>query len=309
MSVLKNCGWLSLAVLLAGPLAAGTKEGVVKWQAGDYPAAVAEWRAPAAAGDADAQFNLGQAYKLGRGVPVDLGEAAAWYRKAAVQGHKAAEANLGLVLFQQGERETALPYLRRAAEAGEPRAQYVLGIAHFNGDIVPRDWVRAYALMIKAAAAGVPQAASGLAEMDKYIPLRERERGAEMAQAMRKEEPQAGARAASAPQKAPSKPAAAAARPKTAALLPAAAKPAAAKADGGAWRVQLGAFSGKAAAQSAWGKAQGRVAALKPLDPFYVPAGAVFRLQAGPIGSRADANRLCESIIAGGLACFPVNPR
>lgn len=297
-------------MLLAGPLAAGTKEGVVKWQAGDYPAAVAEWRAPAAAGDPDAQFNLGQAYKLGRGVPVDLGEAAAWYRKAAVQGHKAAEANLGLVLFQQGERAAALPYLQRAAEAGEARAQYVLGIAHFNGDIVQRDWVRAYALMIRAAAAGVPQAASGLAEMDRFIPPRERERGTAMAQAMRKEEPQAGARVASAPQKAPPKPAPAAARPKTAAEPPPAAKPvAAAKADGGAWRVQLGAFSGKAAAQSAWGKAQDRVAALKPLDPFYVPAGNVFRLQAGPIGGRADANRLCEVVISGGLACFPVDAR
>ena len=85
-----------LAAALAGGLAAtpafaDVKAGVEAWSRGDYPAAVAQWRAPAAAGDADAQFNMGQAYKLGRGVPVDLAMAESWYRKAAVQGHAQAE--------------------------------------------------------------------------------------------------------------------------------------------------------------------------------------------------------------------------
>ena len=42
--------------------------GVDAWTRGDFPAAVKEWQAGAARGDADAQFNLGQAYKLGKGV-------------------------------------------------------------------------------------------------------------------------------------------------------------------------------------------------------------------------------------------------
>src|SRR3546814_19436406 len=95
------------------------------WQRGDYQAAVAEWRPLAIAGDADAQFNLGQAYKLGRGVASDLGQAEAWYRRAAKQGHLQAEDNLGLVLFTAGRRQDAMPYIEHSAARGEPRAQYV----------------------------------------------------------------------------------------------------------------------------------------------------------------------------------------
>ena len=68
-------GTTAMAGAMAGPAFAGVKEGVDAWLAGDYAKAVAEWKAPAAAGDPDAQFNLGQAYKLGRGVPQDTNAA------------------------------------------------------------------------------------------------------------------------------------------------------------------------------------------------------------------------------------------
>ena len=57
---------------LAASMPGDVKAGVDAWSRGEYKKAVEEWRGPAVAGDADAQFNLGQAYKLGRGVPVDL---------------------------------------------------------------------------------------------------------------------------------------------------------------------------------------------------------------------------------------------
>ena len=63
----------ALLALAAVPAGADVKAGWDAWQRGDYRSAVEEWRGPAIAGDADAQFNLGQAYKLGRGVPVDPG--------------------------------------------------------------------------------------------------------------------------------------------------------------------------------------------------------------------------------------------
>jgi TPR repeat protein len=75
------------AILLATSALAGVKEGVDAWQAGNFGAAVKEWRPLADQGDSDAQFNLGQAYKLGRGVPADLRIAQSWYEKAAQQGH------------------------------------------------------------------------------------------------------------------------------------------------------------------------------------------------------------------------------
>jgi hypothetical protein len=43
------------------------------------------------------QNNLGLMYQEGRGVPQDIGEAAAWFRKAAAQGDKLAEKNLAVL--------------------------------------------------------------------------------------------------------------------------------------------------------------------------------------------------------------------
>lgn len=174
---------LAAATAAALPVAAGAdvKAGIEAWSRGEYPAAVAEWQGPAKAGDADAQFNLAQAYKLGRGVPQDLTRAEALFGAAAAQGHPQASDNYGLLLFQRGERGKALPYLRAAADRGDPRAQYLLGIAHFNGDGLPKDWVRAYALVSLAQQSGLEQARAALAQMDQHVPLQQRQLAAKLA--------------------------------------------------------------------------------------------------------------------------------
>ena len=162
---------LLLAALAAGPALADVKSGVDAWGRGDYAAAVREWEGPASLGDPDAMFNLGQAYRLGRGVGVDMARAEALYARAAAAGHLQAADTYGLMLFQDGRHEAALPYVREAARRGDPRSQYLLGIAHFNGDLVERDWTRAYALLTLANSAGLPQAAPAIAEMDLHIHL------------------------------------------------------------------------------------------------------------------------------------------
>src|SRR5262249_28566095 len=50
---------------------------------------------PAAAGNAQAQFALGNDYINGRGVAQDYGQAAIWYRKSAAQGYAPALNQLG----------------------------------------------------------------------------------------------------------------------------------------------------------------------------------------------------------------------
>jgi hypothetical protein len=191
---MSKAGWkLTLASTLAGAMALGlasaaradVKAGVDAWGAGDYSKAVAEWRAPAAKGDPDALFNLAQAYRLGRGVNEDLRRAEALYQSAAALGHLKAADNYGLLLFQDGRREQAMPYVTAAAERGDPRAQYLLGIAHFNGDIVPKDWVRGYALLTLANGAGLPQAGPGLSQMDAFVPLPQRQQAQALAARMR----------------------------------------------------------------------------------------------------------------------------
>ena len=172
---------------LAVPALADVKTGVDAWTRGDYPAAVREWRDPAAKGDPDAQFNMAQAYRLGRGVEPNQKQAEVLYAKAAAQGHIKAADNYGLLLFQDGRREEAMPYVTAAAERGDPRAQYLLGIAHFNGDLIAKDWVKAYALLTLANGAALPQAAPALQQMDTFIPLAQREQAQALAQQIKRD--------------------------------------------------------------------------------------------------------------------------
>jgi len=172
---------VAAALLVALPAGADVKKGVAAWSRGDYPAAVREWQPLADQGDADARFNLAQAYYLGRGVAQDRAKAEALYQKAAAQGHVQAASFLGLMLFQDGERRRAMPYLLKASDYGDARAQYVVGLAYFNADLAPKDWVRAYALVSLSKQAGLPQAADALAKMDTVVPLEQRQQGLALA--------------------------------------------------------------------------------------------------------------------------------
>lgn len=182
------------AGLCMPPALADVKAGVDAWSRGDYGAAVREWEEPAAEGDVLALFNLAEAYKFGRGVPQDLAKAEVLFRRAAAQGHVLAEENYGLLRFQRGDKRGALPYIQAAADRGNARAQYLLGISSFNGDIVPKDWVRAYALLMLARQAGLPQAKSAIAEMDQHISSDQRQQATELMPRMAAEAETARAR-------------------------------------------------------------------------------------------------------------------
>ena len=126
--------------------AQSVRAGIEAWQKGDAAGAVAIWRPLAEKGDADAAFNLGQAYRLGKGVPLDLAQAQSWLERAARKGHVDAAATVGLLLFQNGNRVSGMRWLKAAAEAGEPRALLMVGTAMYNGDGVAEDPVTAYAM-------------------------------------------------------------------------------------------------------------------------------------------------------------------
>ena len=286
---------LALAgALLSTAAGADVKAGVDAWARGDWATAVREWQQPASAGDADAQFNLGQAYKLGRGVPMDMAQAERWYALAAQQGHRQAEDNYGLILFQNGKRADAVKWLEKSSQRGEARSQFVLGTMLFNGDAVKKDWRRAYALMTRASSAGLPQAASTLAEMDRYVPLPDRQAALVMAREL---ERNAGrpVLAAVQPKVTTPRPATPARTPRPAAVAKAppvpAAKPAPVR-DGG-WRVQLGAFKDAGNARRLWSSTASKFAGRQP---YYEPAAGNTRLLVGPFASSAEASRACAAI-------------
>jgi len=309
--------------------APSVRAGIAAWQAGDYALAIGNWRPLADRGDADAQYNIAQAYFLGRGVPQNSNLAEQWYERAARQGHEEAQANYGLLLFQNGRRREAMPWIEQAANRGDPRAQYVYGTALYNGDLVPADLPRAYAMMTRAAAAGLPPAVSQLRAMEPHISAEDRARGTQLAQtlpsppvqmALNEPPPRSPVITQSRPpQPRPTGPAPRPAPPRTrperpvqiaeapperpvqTAPRPAGPPPVVAAANG-RWRIQLGAYSSEANARRAWGEVAGRLGGLRPT---VVHAGAVFRLQAGPLASRAAADQACARAHT---ACFPVAP-
>ena len=94
---------LAVAVVLSGAAyAQDFQKGFAAAQAGDYAAALQEWRPLAEQGSAKAQYNLGVMYDNGLGVPQDYIEAVNWYRKAAEQGDAEAQNNLAF-MYDNGQ--------------------------------------------------------------------------------------------------------------------------------------------------------------------------------------------------------------
>ena len=277
------------AAMLVAPVGASVRSGIEAWQKGDYAAAVAAWQPLASRGDADAAFNLGQAYRLGKGVPIDLARAQGLFEQAARKGHADAATTLGILLFQNGNRTGAMRWLRKAAEAGEARAMLLYGTALYHVDGVASDPVTAYAFVSRAAAQGLGPAKATLADLDEAMPIEDRRKGVALAQEM------VAGKATAAPAKTVAK----AAPAKPAATKAPAATPVATAAKGN-WRIQLGAFGQRSSAEALFAKLGSKVAGRQA---YYVPGGKVVRLQVGPYESRAAATAACARA---GQACFAV---
>ena len=93
---------------VSAPLSAqSVEEGVEAWQQGNYAEAVAMWQPLAEGGDADAQYNLAQAYRIGRGTQPNAVESRKWFELAAKQGQVDAQTSAGAVTkLQVGPFET-----------------------------------------------------------------------------------------------------------------------------------------------------------------------------------------------------------
>lgn len=291
---------LSLSARLS---AQSVKAGIEAWQRGDYAGAVANWRPLAEKGDAEAAFNLAQAYRLGRGVPISLGSAQSWYERAAVQGSVDAQTNLGLLLFQNGDKVAGLKWLKKAVEQDDPRALLVFGTALYNGDGVPQDRLLGYAYVSRASQQGLAAAKDTLNQLDDLMSLPERQKAIALSKSMPKSAPPAAQSKpakpvrilTATPKPKPSPP------PATIKATPVS-RPAAAGPVSGNWRIQLGAFSQRGAAEALYRRLSGKPA-LAGRSATYTPVGKVIRLQVGPFASRAAAASACASL---GTACFPV---
>jgi localization factor PodJL len=124
----------------------------------------AKWyKAAAERGLAPAEYRLANFYEKGSGVVRDASAAHDWYEKAAGQGNVSAMHNLA-VLFAMGkdgkpDYVTAAKWFRKAAEHGVKDSQFNLATLYAQGRGVPRDLVQSYKWFAIAASGGDHDAA------------------------------------------------------------------------------------------------------------------------------------------------------
>lgn len=137
-------------------------------------------------GDAEAQYLLGQRYRLGVGVEQDMQKSVEWYEKsaenqfmkaawvmaqtyewgegvsadkekarhfcriAAEQGHVDAQAKLGFDLAHEGQHEEAVIWYEKAAAQGHPESKANLGYCYLYGNGVKKDKKKARELILNS---------------------------------------------------------------------------------------------------------------------------------------------------------------
>jgi len=121
----------------------------------------------AEAGDPVALFEIGARYTEGRGVAVDMAEAANWYKLAADRGSAPAQYRLGN-LFEKGngiarDLDKAIVYYEQAAAAGNASAMHNLAVLNASGVKGEPDYAAAVGWFTKAAELGVSDSQFNLA--------------------------------------------------------------------------------------------------------------------------------------------------
>ena len=330
--------WAGLA---GGVARADVQAGVDAYNAGDYKRAIDEWMPAAARNDADALFNLGQVYRLGKGVKPDLAVAEDYYKRAAALGHIVAEGNLGaLYLDTEGalfDPKKGIEWLQKASYRGNMLSRYMLGVIYFNGQYVPTDYVEAYAWISLAAGQGLPDAVKAEQTIVSQMSLQEISSGKLRAEALAKDSEkvmaetaaqQASRTAVGEPEATPASPSPsqpvreAAVDEKTGQWVNPDKQPAV-KADDktsalgdrpiDGFGIQLASLRSEDGARATWK----RLLAAHPdllggLAPFVERAdlgdkGVYYRLQAGSLSNLSDAQDLCGKLKDLNVGCLPIS--
>jgi len=128
---------VTYSVVAGLPARADLLTGIAAYSAGDWQLAMSELEPLAVEGQAEAQFYVGFMYETGKGVPVDLEQAAQWYLAAAEQGEPKAQFNLAAAYESARGVKTDLVQTHRwylaSAESGFLRAQYKVAEIYLSG--------------------------------------------------------------------------------------------------------------------------------------------------------------------------------
>lgn len=136
----------------------------------DEAKAVEWFRKAAEAGSLKGQLDLGLMLRQGKTVLLSNDESLVWMQKSADGGYMEAKAVLGRLYFlgdklQKADVSKAVPFLREAAESGDPICQNMMGVASRDGAGTEKDPVAAEAWLRKAALQNSKKAQSNLAHL------------------------------------------------------------------------------------------------------------------------------------------------
>ncbi len=134
------------------------EDGLAARRRGDEELAFARLSEAAEAGHGPAAYEVGIAYKDGRGTAQNLAAGARWIDAAAERGEPRAQLLLGAAYYGgigvERDYQRAAAYLADAAVQGQPRAQFLLAESFSNGRGVTKNPIWAARWYGKAAALG-----------------------------------------------------------------------------------------------------------------------------------------------------------
>ena len=166
MTAFRVCAAI-LAIALAHILApahvdAAENPSYAAYSQGRYLTALKLAEQEATQGSKEAYTLIGEIYAEGLGVAQDFGKAADAYAKAADLGDPNAQFSLALMVAEglgvKRDLRIAANLFEKSAESGNPAAQYNLALIYLAGKGRSTDEAKAAEWMQKAAAAGNPQA-------------------------------------------------------------------------------------------------------------------------------------------------------
>lgn len=124
----------------------------------------------AKAGDAEAKMAVAEALENGTDTKIDIGQAAKWYRDAALTGNYEAQYRLAKLVDKgapglKSDKPTAIKLLQSAASHGHAPSENLLGQMLQNGDGIAKDEKAAVDLYKKSAEQKLPIAQNNLGVM------------------------------------------------------------------------------------------------------------------------------------------------
>ena len=105
-------------------------------------------------GDSHCEYSIGDNYRNGYGVEINLDTALEWFEKAAAKGHAGAQVGIGDVNYTKERYEDAVTWFTKAADQGDAEAEHRLGYCYQFGNGVEQNLDTALAWFEKAAAKG-----------------------------------------------------------------------------------------------------------------------------------------------------------